>query len=133
MKLKLPLFITPRENPRRGPRCISGAYGTLGRRPKKRRNLAKNGGKVPFQGTTLSAYKSGMKGSAPGNTLAGEKDLSHLSPWGPSYDRFKRVIVNWCFRIFLGVTYSEYLSWHVANTINSLTAALPLSLDTTPF
>ena len=31
-----------------------------------------------------------------------------------------------------GVTYSEYLSWHVANTISSLTAALPLSLDTTP-
>ena len=31
-----------------------------------------------------------------------------------------------------GVTYSEYLSWHVANTISSLTAALLLSLDTTP-
>ena len=45
--------------------------------------MAKNGVKVPFCGTTLSAYKSGLKGSfwalsvpkisASGNTLAGEK------------------------------------------------------------
>ena len=36
------------------------------------------------------------------------------------------------FRFFQGVTYLEYLSWHVASTISSLTAALPLSLDTNP-
>ena len=78
-------FLTPRENPRRGPRYKSGAFSTLGRslgfssgglkensqnpdtveaktvKTKIKTKSGKKWGKFPFRVTTLSAYKSGLK------------------------------------------------------------------------